>query len=247
MARKIDRILPLDADAVREPDCPVRRRLLAGISGLLATGLPGLSMADRLTFAEFLVAANATAVDLVDDVSTSGQDRYLRSLASLAALLDGVPMPERFNDSNQGDTPDAYRIGVNPGGDPFTVLHWRMEPGARCRPHAHTYGNVVTVGLEGMVRVKNYQVDGVPDYAFGGTFRVIETVDQLLGPGEVNLVSLDRNYIHGLVAGPDGARGIDITTRLEPRPDHGTPFLDIADAPLDAFLRTYEASWIYYD
>jgi hypothetical protein len=97
------------------------------------------------------------------------------------------------------------------------------------------------------LRASNYEVIGEPDYAYGGTFRVRQTVDQLLGPGDVNLVSLQRNYIHGFVAGPDGARGLDITTRLKPRPEHGTPFLDIGAAPVDEFTRTFEASWEYDD
>ena len=200
-----------------------------------------------MSFAEFLEEANPLAERLIADQTPRGQDTYLRSLSALAAQLDDVPLPDVFNNTNQGDTPEAYRIGFNPGGQSFTVLHWRLEPGARCRPHAHTYGNVLSVGLEGQVRVRNYEVDGAPDYEFGGTFRVRETVDQLLGPGDVNLVSLERNYIHGFVAGPDGARGLDITTRLKPRPEHSTPFLDIGSKPVDEFLRTYEASWKFYD
>ena len=224
-----------------------RRTVLAGIGAALAASVPGLSRAASLSYAEFLGAANPIAKQLVQDDSAEGQDRYLHNLAALASRLDEVPLPERFNSTNQGDTPEAYQIGFNPGGDAFTVLHWRLEPGARCRPHAHTYGNVVSVGLEGLVRVKNYEVDGAPDYANEGTFNVRQTNDQLLGPGDINLVSLDRNYIHGFIAGPDGARGLDITTRLKPRPEHSTPFLDLGEKPLDEFLRTYEASWIYYD
>ena len=222
--------------------------MLAGLAGALAAGAwPFAARADSMSFAAFLAEANPLAGRLIDDASRAGQDRYLRSLAALAANLDDVPLPERFNETNQGVEPTDYRIGFNPGGDPFTVLHWRLEPGAICRPHAHTYGNVVSVGLEGVVRVQNYEVDGEADYADSGVFVVRKTVDQQLGPGDVNLVSLDRNYIHGFVAGPDGARGLDITTRLKPRPDHGTPFLDIDTKQLDRFLNTYEARWIYYE
>jgi quercetin dioxygenase-like cupin family protein len=224
-----------------------RRGVLAGLGGLLAGGIPLLSHAAVLSFAEFLAEANAVAGDLVADTSGAGQDRYLRSLAALAAMLNDVPLPDRFNDTSQGDSPGDYQIGFNPGGETFTVLHWRLEPGARCRPHAHTYGNVVSVGLEGVVRASNYEVVGEPDYALGGTFRVRQTVDQLLGPGDVNLVSLERNYIHGFVAGPDGARGLDITTRLKPRPEHSTPFLDIGSQPTDRSARIFEASWIFDD
>jgi quercetin dioxygenase-like cupin family protein len=224
-----------------------RRQVLVGLGGLMTAGLPSIPYAAPLSFEAFLASANAVAGELITDTSSAGQDRYLRELAALSAGLDTVPLPPRFNDTNQGDAPGDYRIGVNPGGESFTVLHWRLEPGARCRPHAHTYGNVLSVGLEGLVRASNYEVVGEADYAFGGTFRVRQTVDQLLGPGDVNLVSLQRNYIHGFVAGPDGARGLDITTRLKPRPEHGTPFLDIGASPVDEFTRIFEASWDYAD
>jgi quercetin dioxygenase-like cupin family protein len=240
--------LPLNEEVELSPGLIVERRsLLGSLGGLLICGLPGLARATALSFGEFIAVANPLAQELATDTTRSGQDHYLRSIAALAAGVEDVPLPERFNDSNQGDTPGAYQIGFNPGGDPFTVLHWRMEPGARCRPHAHTYGNVVSVGLEGLVRVSNFEVVGTPDYASDDPFLVTQTVDQLLGPGDVNLVSLERNYIHGFVAGPDGARGLDITTRLAPRPQHSTPFLDIGSSPVDKFLRTFEANWIYYD
>lgn len=240
--------LPLNEEVEVSPGFVIERRsVLAGLGALAAAGIPGLSPAAGMSFAEFLAAANPVARELVGDASTPGQDRYLRSIATLAAQIDDMPAPGSFNNTNQGVTPESYRIGFHPGGDPFTVLHWRLEPGAVCRPHAHTYGNVVSLGLEGMVRVSNYEVVGAPDYADDGIFEVRQTVDQLLGPGDVNLVSLERDYIHGFVAGPGGASGLDITTRLKPRPEHGTPFLELAAKPLNEFLRTYEARWTYYD
>ena len=151
--------------------------------------------------------------------------------------MHSVPVPDKWNSTSQGETPESYRIGFNAGGDPFRVLHWRLEPGAVCWPHAHTYGNVVSIGIEGVAQVRNYEVVGAPDYTFGGTFRVRQTVDQLLTPGSVNLVSLERNYIHGFVAGADGARGLDITTPLKPRPEHSTPYLSIGKTPVDEFAR----------
>ena len=230
-----------------------RRSLLTGLGGALLGAMPGAKTfaalnegtSASLSFEKFLAQANPVAQNLVGDVSMIGQDKYLRSIAALASGLTKVPIPAKFNNTDQGVTPESYRIGFNPGGDPFKVLHWRLEPGAICRPHAHTYGNVVSIGLEGVVRVSNYEVVGEPDYAFDGTFLVRKTVDQLLGPGSINLVSLEKNYIHGFVAGPDGARGLDITTPLKPKPEHSTPYLTIGEKPVDEFARTYEASWLY--
>lgn len=230
-----------------------RRSLLAAVAGLIASLTTERSVLaaaagenpSAISFEQFLTEANPQAARLVGDSSVAGQDRYLRTIAGLAAGLRDVPIPDKWNNTDQGLTPESYQIAFNPGGEPFRVLHWRLEPGAVCRPHAHTYGNVLTIGLEGVARVSNYEVVGEPDYAASDSFLVRRTVDQLLTPGAVNLVSLERNYIHGLVAGPDGARGLDITTPLKPRPDHGTPYLSIAESPVNRFERVYEAAWDY--
>jgi quercetin dioxygenase-like cupin family protein len=247
-------MFPCDEEVEVSPGFFIERRsVLSGLGGVLlglmsgAESFAALSEGtdEDLSFDQFLAQANPLAQSLVGDVSASGQDRYLRSIAALASKLHNIPIPGKWNDTDQGETPESYRIGFNPGGDPFKVLHWRLEPGAICRPHAHTYGNVVSIGIEGLIRVRNYEVVGGPDYEFGGTFLIRRTVDQLLGPGSVNLVSLARNYIHGFDAGPDGARGLDITTPLKPRPAHSTPYLSIGKTPVDEFHKTYEASWIY--
>ena len=244
--------VPFDEEVEISPGFIVERRsVLTGLASLILAGIPGsraLAQAAGATgYSNFLQGANAMAQNFVGDTSESGQDRYLRSLAALASGLQEVPDPAQWNDTNQGETPESYRIGFTPGGDPFTVLQWRLEPGARCIPHAHTYGNVVSVGLEGMVRVSNYEVVGVPDYESSESFQVRQTVDQLLDPGSVNLVSLHRNYIHGFVAGPDGARGLDLTTRLMPRPAHSTPYLDVANALANSLDKAFEASWLFRD
>ena len=254
MTRKSEIMSPIDQEIEVSPGFFIERRsLLAGLGGMLLGIAPGAKsiansnekIGDGLSFEQFLAQANPVAQSLVGNASLSGQDKYLRSIAALASGLTNVPIPSDWNNTSQGETPESYRIGFNPGGDPFRVLHWRLEPGAICRPHAHTYGNVVSIGIEGIVRVRNYEVVGGPNYEFGGTFRVRQTVDQLLTPGSVNLVSLERNYIHGFVAGADGARGLDITTPLKPRPEHSTPYLSIGKTPVDEFARTYDASWVY--
>ncbi|MGI9205349.1 MAG: hypothetical protein ACR2Q3_15140 [Woeseiaceae bacterium] len=226
-----------------------RRSLLVALGGILLGLMPGIrsiaAPGNEVSFKEFLSRANPLAQRLVDDQSVTGQDKYLRSIAAIASGLVDVPIPEKWNNSDQGVTPESYRIGFNPGGELFRVLHWRLEPGAICRPHAHTYGNVLSIGLEGAARVSNYEVVGDPDYGSEGTFLVRRTVDQLFRPGSMNLVSLEKNYIHGFVAGQNGARGLDITTPLKPKPAHTTPYLTIGDKPVDEFARTFEAAWEY--
>jgi hypothetical protein len=225
-----------------------RRTFLAWCSAGLATQAC-LSAADVVAadptygFDAFLEAANLAAKELLEDTTTAGQDRYLRTISAHSAGLNNVPLPDIWRDSGQSDGPGTF-IGLNPGGIGFVILHWRMEPGTRILPHAHTYGNVVTVGLEGAVRVRNYEVVGNRDYTTDSEFVVRNTVDQTLTAGATNLVSLERDYIHGFDAGKEGGRGLDITSRVLPRPDYGVPYLALGKA-LDSghATRHFVARW----
>lgn len=241
--------LPLDHEVEVEKGVFVQRRSFMAVCGaamfsLLPRGKARAAVEEaadtNLSFDAFLAQANPLAQQLVSDISNSGQDRYLRSIAAIAAKLQAVPLPAKFNNTGQGLKPEDYKIGVNPGGDPFTVLHWRLKPGAICRPHVHEYGNVASIGIEGSVQVSNYVASDVFDFEETGTFKIRKTVDQLLTPGSANLLKIDM--IHGFKAGPDGARGLDITTRLKPRPERSTPYLAIAEAASDN-SSYYDATW----
>jgi len=212
------------------PGVVVERRSFMKVFGaaLAASSVVGIPWAgaeevihNELTYAEFLELAIPIAKQLVSDSTPLGQDRYLLTLASIAVRLSDVPLPE-MRDSGQGAGPGTY-IGFNPGGDPFTVLHWKMKPGSAIRVHAHTYGNVVTLGLEGDASIENYEVAGERRFAPDSKFNVRRTREQWLTRGGVNLVNLERDYIHGIEAGSRGARGLDITTRIKAK--EPTPYL----------------------
>lgn len=236
--------IPLGTSIEIHPGVVVERRdVLTTIGALFAAaGLPGMARAstldparDAFAFEDFLKEAVPIARQLVADTSMAGQDRYLYAIAAIAVRLADVPEPEMRE--NEGGT----AIGSNPGGDPFNVLHWRMAPGSRIHPHPHIYGNVVTLGLAGEARIHNYEIVGARDYDTKEGFRVRRTVEQFLTPGAVNLVNLERNYVHGFLAGPRGARGLDITTRIrEKRP---TPTLEIDREPFDAEASIWAARW----
>jgi hypothetical protein len=211
-----------------------------------ALSIPGVATArlrnadERLMYEEFLKEVVPVAKKLVSDTSFAGQHRYLLSLAAYAVRLGDVPVPA-MRDSGQGAGPGTF-IGANPGGDPFIVLHWRMEPRAIIRPHAHTYGNVLTLGLEGETKVENYEMIGARDFDAKGTFKVRKTQSQVLTPGQVNLVNLERGYVHGFQAGARGARGLDFTTRIRER-RATTPYLNLSRNPVEIEPGIYEASW----
>ena len=228
---------------VVERRCFMRSAALA-LSGLaipgVATGHLARQGSEPLSYEEFLKEVVPVAKRLVNDTSLAGQHRYLLTIASYAVRLGDVPVPA-MRDSGQGVKPGTF-IGANAGGDPFIVLHWRMEPGTIIRPHAHTYGNVLTLSLEGEVRVENFEMVGVRNFDARGTFKVRKTQSQVLTPGQVNLVNLERDYVHGFQAGPRGGRGLDFTTRIrEKRPT--TPYLSLASKPVELEPGIYEASW----
>ncbi|HEX6886097.1 MAG TPA: hypothetical protein VF530_22175 [Planctomycetota bacterium] len=221
-----------------------RRSLLAGCAALglaprLAARLGARGDAFELSFDEFLAEAVPLAHDLVGDTSRTGQDRYLHALAALAAALRDVPVPEMRETTAMGAAGRTF-LGANECDAPFTVLHWRLEPGARIGLHPHIYGNVVTVCLAGEVRIENYEVLGAPDFDTRDPFRVRRTNDQVLTPRNVNLLNLEHGYVHGFVAGPEGARGLDLTTRIKPK--RSTPTL-VVGAAAEPARAVFEASW----
>jgi hypothetical protein len=100
---------------------------------------------------------------------------------------------------------------------------------------------VLTLALEGEVRVENFEILGTRDFDTRSVFKVRRTQSQLLTPGQVNLVNLERDYIHGFRAGARGGRGLDFTTRIkERRPT--TPYLKIGNV-VDSASEIYDASW----
>ncbi len=62
--------LPLNEEVEVSPGFVIERRsMLAGLGALAAAGIPALSRAAGMTFAEFLAAANPVARELVGDAS----------------------------------------------------------------------------------------------------------------------------------------------------------------------------------
>lgn len=196
----------------------------------------------ELDYEAFRALAVPVARELMADTSRLGEDRYLHTLAALAVRLVDVPVPELRRKGDGYEGPRTW-IGANDGGeeDPFVVLHWKMEPGSEIGLHAHTYGNVVTLGLEGATRIRNFEMVGERDFEKREVFRMRRCAEQVLTPGAINLVPLAHGYCHGFVAGPQGARGLDITTRILPK--RTAPLLEISGEPLDELGCEFEARW----
>ena len=198
----------------------------------------GVGSAGKLTWDDFLKQSVPMAQQLIADPAFS-IDEYLYRIGSLATRLKEIP------DSPLGSykTVDP-RVWFGPSfrGSPFFIIQWRMEPGAVLPPHNHPNASVCTLGYEGEVQLRNFEIVGeAPDYASKKTFRVRETRNETMTGGRINTLSPLRDNIHCFRVGTAGARGIDINTM------HGKigpfSFLDMSQKPIDSENRIFEAAW----
>jgi hypothetical protein len=212
-------------------------RLSADDAGTKPAGEDG-----RLGWGEFLKEARAIASELVKDRSGPGQDAYLQRLGALAVRLKSAPATKLFP---FGKLDPKVEFAPSFRGSPFVIIQWRMHPGAVLPAHCHPGSSVCTLGLEGEARLRNFEVEGpAPAFNSGSdkAFLIRETHSQLIRPGRLNTLSAVRDNIHYFEAGPDGARGIDITTTYDGDGSFSFVAFD-PDRPKDARRRTFEASW----
>jgi len=185
-----------------------RRALLvlgaAGSASLLAR--PVAAAGADPTFDAFLEDATEALAKLLPAVGLAEQDAYVYAAAARLRRLTHAP-ELTFN--------DKYRIDIKPVGATrvFSVTVLRAKPGAVQPPHNHPLYSVATMGLQGEVRVRNFEPAGdLPPYASKDTFRLRETRAQQLRPGDISTLAPSRENFHTFEAGPSGAVWIDIST-----------------------------------
>lgn len=220
----------------------LRTTTLAGAALAVPFVPPAAVGGEEIGYEEFLEQAVPLAKRLAQNASRFGEDGYLLALAALAVRLRGVDEPAMRRVSAEGAP--GHWIGANatPEDCPFTVLHWKLEPHGVVRPHPHTYANVVTLGLAGEVRICNHETVEPADYEATGRFLLRRTTDQVLRPHDVNLVPLHHGFIHGFVAGAEGARGLDITTRVTGKQPNIS--VEITREPVDQARALFEGRWV---
>jgi len=193
---------------------------------------------EGLAWDEFLKRSVPIAQQLIADPAFS-VDEYLYRIGSLATRLKEIP-----NSALGSYKTVEPRVWFGPSfrGSPFFIIQWRMEPGAVLPPHNHPNASVCTLGFEGEVRLRNFEIIGeAPDYASKRTFRVRETRSEVMSHGRINTLSPSRDNIHCFQVGSEGARGIDINT-LHGKTNNFS-FLDISKTPADSDRRIFEAAW----
>src|SRR6185436_13568656 len=172
------------------------RRSLATIAAIVALRATPKSLSAQtpaaaagvggLAWDEFLKRSVPMAQQLTADPAFS-VDEYLYRIGSLATRLKEIP------DSALGSYKTVEpRVWFGPSfrGSPFFIIQWRMEPGAFLPAHNHPNASVCTLGFEGEVRLRNFEIIGEPlDYASTKTFRVRETRNEMMSHGRINTLS----------------------------------------------------------
>lgn len=198
----------------------------------------GAAAVDGLAWDDFLKQSVPMAQQLIADPAFS-VDEYLYRIGSLATRLKELP-----NSALGSYKTVEPRVWFGPSfrGSPFFIIQWRMEPGAVLPAHNHPNASVCTLGFEGEVRLRNFEIIGeAPDYASKKTFRVRETRNEMMSHGRINTLAPLRDNIHCFQVGSEGARGIDINTLHGKTNDFR--FLDISKMPADSEKRIFEAAW----
>jgi hypothetical protein len=201
-------------------------------------GSPVVKAEERLAWDDFLKESVPVAQQLIANPKFS-MDEYLYRIGSLATRLNELP------DSKLGSYKTVNpRVWFGPSfrGSPFFIIQWRMEPGAKLPPHNHPNASVCTLGFEGEVRLRNFEIVGQPpDYASKKTFHVRETRNEMLSARRISTVSPSRDNIHRFQTGKEGARGIDINTMHGPIGPFS--FLEMKEKAVDSERGIYEAMW----
>ena len=244
----------------RRADCEIadgvtvtRRRMLFGSTGAAGALLlsPELSAAapaeaalggdedETLSLDDFLASMFEQAEAVIGRGESANERSYLFRVAEMLTRLelsDDDSLKSKVRTFKQDKRVDGKRF-------PIHVTEMKLKPGARLAHHDHLDYNGIIVGIEGEVRIKNYHfVDSeAPDHGSDATFQIRETIDANIGSGQFSMLGRGQDNIHDLVAGPDGARVLDVFTFFSQR--SRSRFLQVEDEPRDAARRVFEATW----
>ena len=190
----------------------------------------------QLDFASFLEELYPQAKRLVD---SKGEDEeaYLMTVAAAMTRIADPKAPLRA-------AMQAFRKQHQRDGErfPLAAMTIKLKPGKGFSHHDHLDYNGVIMGVGGEARVRNYDFVGAPPAVDSGkTFLLRETRDDLILPGRISTLGRNRDNVHDLIAGKDGAQVLDVFTFFSKRA--GSRYLQLEDQPRDAERRVYEASW----
>lgn len=190
----------------------------------------------KLTFDEFFEQMLPNARRLIE---SKGEDEaaYLMTVAAAMSRLQDPNGPIR-------DAMRTFSAKHRKEGERFPIgaMSMSFKEGRGFSHHDHLNYNGIIMGLEGEVRIRNYDFQGEPPATDSTkTFLVRETRDDLILPGRFSSLGCKRENIHDLVAGKGGAKVLDVFTFFQR--NAGSRYLELADKPRDPETRVYEATW----
>lgn len=211
-------------------------RATAGQQAVQELAAPQTNTLSDLAFGDFLSHVLPLAQDQVES-GGRGEDSYLMAVALAMSRLTapGTRVREQLKEFRAEHATDGARF-------PIAAMVLDLDPGGGFRHHDHRDYNGVILGLEGEVRVRNYDILGdVPVPAKGETFQIRETRDDLILPGRFSMLARRDENVHDLVAGPEGGRVLDLFTFYEQ--DARSYYLDVETKARDSERRIYDAAW----
>lgn len=191
---------------------------------------------DPRSFAGFLAAAYPKARGVV---ASGGKDEeaYLHSVAAALSRVakPGGEIRKDMRAFMQQHRKEGERF-------PISVAAMRLRPGRGFAHHDHRDYNGVILGVEGEVRIRNFDILGDnPVPPKGKTFQIRETRDDLILPGRFSTLGQTRENVHELVAGPDGARVLDVFTFF--KRGARSVMMKVEAKPRDEKKRIWDAAW----
>ena len=153
-------------------------------------------------------------------------------LAAVTALLARVESPPTWRASPAGRDWSMDTIAYYP---PIVLMQIKMAPRSVIHLHDHRHYNGVLLATQGAARCRNFDIvqpDGKRlDIAAGEVpgkgedFLIRQNADTVLRPRQLSTLARDRDNIHHVEAGDEGATLVDFFTHFSPK------------------ARSYELSW----
>ena len=173
------------------------------------------------------------------------EDAFLHELCGDLLRCDPAVFPRRRFTVYSGEGMETGPVGRD---DVLQLVEIVLEPGAVVPAHNHVSYAFVTFCLEGEARVRHFEPEpGSPGPAeLEQDFQVREVQDVLLRPGRCSTLSRTRANVHAIVAGPEGARLLDLGIRFPVGGPGPRVFsvLEVDPEPADAARGAYTARWL---
>jgi len=173
------------------------------------------------------------------------EEAYLKAVTALLARVDAPPK-WRTPRSPEGWSVDTFAYYP-----PIVLMQIEMAPKSVIHLHDHRHYNGVLLATKGTTRCRNFDIvqpDGkqldiaagdVP--AKGEDFFIRENADAVLRPREFSTLTRNRDNIHQVEAGDDGATLVDFFTHFSPQArSYGLAW---DGKPYDKANKLYQVTW----